>query len=460
MSHRKRRPLQHGKPPSTPAAIEQAKSAGLRSIKAWLAAVLLLTAAAAAVWFWQRPIGPKPPSLDLTKVDPTVARAIQRQLDEVGRRPRAGSAWGQLGMVLRAYDYKAEARRCLAEAERLNAEDPRWPYFHGLLQLIDTPAEALVKLRRTVQLCGNEPEAPRFRLARLLAEQGRWDEATPELEQLLSAKPDFAPARLLRAHGAQARSRIAEAIELARRCINDPRTGRSSWALLATLYRQQGDTAAATEAARKSASLPVDEGFSDPFEAEATLLRGDPRALSEHAHALLASGRLNEAARLSDRLVQEHPTYAETWLVLGRLELLRKDFPAAEQSLRRHLGLSRQSTQGLFQLGLALLNQNRFADAADTFLKATELKADFGPAFFNRGLALVRAGLRREAIPAFRESIRHNPEHIDSYLLLADLHLALGEKVEALKLLEQAQTIDPLHPGLRQLHERAGRSNR
>ncbi|MBI4327774.1 MAG: tetratricopeptide repeat protein, partial [Chloroflexi bacterium] len=119
-----------------------------------------------------------------------------------------------------------------------------------------------------------------------------------------------------------------------------------------------------------------------------------------------------------------------------------------------------QSTQGLFQLGLALLNQNRFAEAADTFLKATELKADFGPAFFNRGLALMRAGLRREAIPAFRQAIRHNPERIDSYLLLADLHLALGENEAASSLLEQARSIDPLHPGLRQLRDRADGSKR
>jgi len=424
-----------------------------------IAGVLVLLVLGTGAFWWLGPrAGRAPlPSLDLRSVDAKVAATLTRHLDAVKSTPRSGAAWGRLGALLWAYDFRPQAGQCLDQAERLDPANPRWPYYHGLALLISSPGEAAPQFRRAARLCGNDPEAPRFRLARILAEQGRWDEARSELDQLLKAKPDFAPARLLSARAAQARGEVARAIELARGCTTDPRSARSAWALLAILYRQQGDPAGATNAVQRAAAMAPDEGFGDPFEAEATLLRGDPRALSEQAHPLLAAGHVKEAAGLIDRLLRDHATYPDTWLLAGRLQLLRKDYSAAEKALRHYLELSPQSAQGLFQLGLVMLAQNRFPEAADIFGRTTQLKPDFGPAYFNRGFALARAGQRREAMAAFRESLRHNPEHLESYLLLADLHLQVGEQAAARELLNQADAVDPKHPRLKALKDRVAR---
>lgn len=442
---------------SPPEAI--ARSPRARWGTRWLAVgtVAILALIAAVFWINRGPGSVPVPPVNLVGVDPSVAATIQKQVGQVDREPRSATAWGHLGIVLREYGYKSEARICLDQAERLEPSNPRWPYAHALLLLVHTPEEAAVKLRRVVALCGNEPEAPRFRLARILGEQGRWPEAEVELAALLEARPDFAPARLLTALGARAAGNLARATTLANGCTEDARTRRAAWALLATLHRQQGDEANAEKAARRSAALPGDDGFGDPFEAEAILLRGDPRALTEHAHPLLATGRLNEAARLIERLEKEHPDYPETWLLVGRLELLRKDPSAAEKSFRRHLELAPRSAQGWFQLGLALLNQNRFVESAEASRRATEIKADFGPAFFNRGVALARAGRPKEAVTAFEETIRHHPEHFESYVLLADLHLQSGQRAEALKLLDQAGVLNPSDRRLAPLRQRATR---
>lgn len=421
----------------------------------WARVGLGLLAAVALVLFW---VGRAPgvvsaPLPDLSQVDASVAATVRKFHEAVRSDPRSAAAWGHLGIVLREYGFKPEARQCLDQAERLEPTNPRWPYAHAILLLVHTPLEAAVKLRRAVELCGNDPEAPRYRLAKILAEAGRWSEAEVELEALRKGRPDFAPARLLSALGARAAGNFPEAIALARTCTEDPRTSHAAWALLATLYRQQGDAAAAENAIRRAGALPKDEGFGDPFEAEAILLRGDPRALTEHAHPLLAAGRLAEAARLIDRLVSEHAGYAETWLLVGRLRLLRKDLPAAEQALRRHLEMDPRSVQGWFQLGMSLLQQNRLLEAADGFLKATEIKPDHGPAYFNRGVALARAGQIPAAAEALRATLRHNPEHAETYVLLADLELQLGHKEQALELIERAQTLTPADrrlPGLRQ----------
>jgi tetratricopeptide (TPR) repeat protein len=451
--------MTRGKPPPHPARKPVPPPAPKGHALRWVAgAVLVVGLLALSLWLSRgRSALLKPPVLDLSKASPEAAATIRKHLQAVTLHPQSGAAWGQLGMMLRIYTFPAQALECLAEAERLEPANPRWPYFQGLLLKVPAPEQALLKLRQTVRLCGNEPEAPRYLLASMLAEMGRWEEARVELQAMLQVKPDFIPAHLLLARRAQALGKLPEAIALARRCTEDWRTARGAWTLLANLDTRQGDAAAAAEATRKAAFVPADGQVADPYEAEAALLRGDPLQIGYQTHAQLAAGKLTEAAPAIERLVREHPNYPQTWLLLGRYQLLRNEFTLAEPSLRHYLQLDPQSSQGLFQLGSVLLSQNRFLEAADVFDQATRLKPDYGPAYFNRAYALARGGRPREALAPFREAIRHNPEHVESYLLLADLLLQLGDKAEAAKLLATAAALKPEDPRLDRLRQRMGR---
>jgi tetratricopeptide (TPR) repeat protein len=390
------------------------------------------------------------PPINTSHLDPAAQRTVQERVNDIKAHPNSAKAWGELGIVLRAFDFPPEARHCFERAARLDPQNPRWPYFESLSLTSENPAEAIARLRRTVQLCANEPEMPRFRLAKLLAEQGRWPEAETELQHLLAAKPDFAPATLLLARHAQIQGSNSQAMALASRCTGDPRTARSAWSLLAVIGERTGDASAAGEAMLRARTAPEDAAVVDVFEAEAALWRDNPREIAIRTHGLLAAMRLDEAAAAINQLVTKHPQFAESWLLLGRLQILRKD-PAAEQTLRRFLQMEPRSTQGLFQLGTALLGQNRFAEAANVFREATEIQPDFGPAHFNRGYALARTGQLREAVPSFRQAIRDNPEHIESYLLLADLHRQLRETNQALAVLTNGLALNPSDPRLLQL---------
>jgi tetratricopeptide (TPR) repeat protein len=374
---------------------------------------------------------------------------IQDKLDALRVAPNSGAAWGVLGSVLRSFDFRTEAAVCLENAEQLSPRDPRWPYLHGLLLAPSSTAEAIPRLRRAVELCGNSPEAPRLRLARTLARR--------HLEELLRARPDFTPARLTLAQAAVARDDLNEALNQARHCTEDRRTARSAWSLISILHQRRGETNAALTASQRANSLPEDALVSDPFEMEARASRSDARELSDRAQRLLESNRLAEASPVITQLVREHPQFAEGWLLKGRWQLLSKNARAAEPSLRRHLELDPQSVNGTFQLGMALLAQQRFEEATAVFRAAIQLKPDSAPAFYNLGFALARSGRTREAVAPFRESIRHNPERIDSYILLADLYLQLGEKAEAEALLRQAEAINPKDARLATLRDKLGR---
>jgi tetratricopeptide (TPR) repeat protein len=429
----------------------------LSTVSFILAALALVLAGGFLVWRKSRAPAAALPTVAIDKLDPVSARLLERHLDAVRATPRSGAAWGKLGAVLRSFELRDEARRCLEIAEQLDPKEPRWHYYHALLLETESPLDAIAALRRAVQLCGNDPDAPRLRLAKLLAESGRGEDARHELEELLRAKPDQAAARLALAHIARARGDLQAAAALAQQCTEDRRTARAAWSLLALLRQRLGDAEAARQASNQAELLPPDAPAPDPFENEVATSRADPRDLSDRAQKLLTSRRLADATPLIQKLVRDHADFSEGWLLQGRLQLLQKDLVAAEQSIRHYLQMEPQSVNGLFQLGLVQLASDRVVEAAETFERATTLKPDFGPAFFNLGLALSRAGRKREAMQPFREAIRHNPERIDSYLLLADLCLQFGEHSEAAELARRAASLDPQDRRLPALNERIAR---
>lgn len=423
-----------------------------------LLAATTLALAAGGVWLTSRraDLHPVPPVVT-TSLDASAARLIEQRFDDVRKTPRSGAAWGRLGAALRSFEFRDEARRCLENAEKLEPGEPRWPHLLGLLLASHSPTESVEAFRRAVARCGNEPPASRLRLARLLAESGQWQQARNEFTELTRAKPEYAPALLGFAQCAQVLGDPREALTLANRCTSDRSTARAAWSLIAALQQRLGDTNAARLAGERAAALPVDAPVADAFESELNPVRSDPRDLSDRAQRLLQAGRTDEAAPLVQQLAREHPQFAESWLLLGRWQLLGRNAVAAEASTRRHLELDSQSVNGVFQLGSALLAQNRFEEAAGVFRQATQLKADFGPAFYNLGFALARSGRTRDAIAPFREAIRHNPERVDSYVLLADLHVQLGELAEAAAVARQAEAVAPNDRRLPALWQKIGR---
>lgn len=423
-----------------------------------LVAATAIALVAGGIWWTSRPADlHSVPQVATTSLDASAARWIEQRFDEVRGNPRSGAAWGRLGAALRSLEFRDEARRCFENAEGLEPGEPRWPHLLGLLLANHSPADAMDAWRRAVALCGNEPPASRLRLARLLAESGQWPRARKEFTELTRAKPEYAPAWLGLALCAQVLGNPQEALALANRCTSDRSTSRAAWSLVAALQQRLGDTNAARLAGQRAAASPLDAPVVDAFESELNPVRSDRRDLSDRAQRFLQAGRVEEAAPLVQQLAREHPQFAESWLLLGRWQLLGRNAVAAEASTRRHLEFEPQSVNGVFQLGSALLAQNRFEEAAAVFRQATQLRSDFGPAFYNLGFALAKSGRTRDAIAPFREAIRHAPERVDSYVLLADLHVQLGELSHAEAVARQAEALAPDDRRLPALWRKIGR---
>src|SRR4051812_4906342 len=214
----------------------------------------------------------KTASADIPKISVANLPANRKAIIEKARHEleseESADTWGQYGRVLRAFDFNTQALQCFKTAHSLDPKNPRWPYFISRILRADDPAESLRWLKQTVELTGNKPEAPRYYLAKTLAETGRIDEAEANAKNLLQADADFVPARLLLAQTALSRGDTNAAATNVVLCLEDPRTARSAWALLATLQQRQNDMAAAQEASRRSTAATADLPIADQFEAE------------------------------------------------------------------------------------------------------------------------------------------------------------------------------------------------
>src|SRR5262249_8153147 len=156
--------------------------------------------------------------------------------------PRSAAAWGEYGIVLRAYRQHPEADRCFQVAADLDPADGRWPYLMGT-HLADADAAAAVDwLQRAVGGAGPGagPGTGRARLAEPLIAAGRSADA------LAALGPDPAASgariRLAAARAAAATGDDRAAAEFLGDLADYPPAARQALLLRAEICRRQGRT--------------------------------------------------------------------------------------------------------------------------------------------------------------------------------------------------------------------------
>lgn len=395
------------------------------------------------------PIAPPTPALD--GLDPAIAEVLTRQQARVRAEPRSAPAWGALGQAFLVYDFKPEAAACFAQAERLDRSEPRWAYFHGLSMFPDHVDLGLDRLARAVHLVGDTLDAPRLRLAQILAERGFVDLAEPHYRHLLQSDPNHAPARLGLARIALVRGQPEECLSLLAPCLSHPATARGAHLLSVTAHRRLGHENEADAAARRAATLPHDTPFQDPFIDEASQWRTGRKAWLDHAQQWIRQGRLADAEPLLIRTVTEYPDFADAWTVLGGLHLRRNRPAEAEAALREAIRLEPASVEAQVQRGVALIRLARFEEAIPPISLALQLQPTLAEAHFNLGFCQAQLGRTDDAMASFRHAIRAKPDLTEAYLGLASLLAGADRIAEARTHAEQALELNPSDPRAREL---------
>ncbi len=405
-------------------------------------------------WAWRRANPTRPPDVDLSRAQRPVVEAVEAARREVERAPRSASAWGLLGMVLCANDFAEEGRVCLAEAERLDPKDPRWPYLQVPYAGNVGADRAVPLLRRAAERCGDEP-TPRLRLGEVLLEQGRPREAEELFRAVLSVQPANARAHLGLGRAARDQGDLKTSRRHLLRSAQLAPGVRPTHALLAEVYHLLGEADAADDERRRLAGLSGDLPWVDPYYEQALRLGFGVPARLELAEAFWRQGRQQDAVTVLRETVAAHPDSAEARVALVMYLVQTDDAAGAEAPAREAVRLAPESAGAHFALGTALLQQGKRAAAC--FRRATELQPRFAAAYYNLGLSLQKERDRSGAFQAFREAVRYKPDYAAAHLSLGLLLADAGQYADAVRHLEQAAELAPDDEDARRALEQARR---
>jgi tetratricopeptide (TPR) repeat protein len=430
---------------------------------------------AVAAWWWSRTEQvyiPLPNGIS----DPDLVAVLGKAQALVQSRPRSAAVWANLGLILQANGYGAEADRFFAEAQRLDPGDGRWPYFRALAVVgVDSDTE-LSFLRQAA--AGRLPEkahesAVYLRLAEALLERQELAEA----EALFQKEWQKIPGDPRSAFGlgliAQARGQGEAAEKYLAAARKGPTASKLATAQLAALARGRGESETAARLEQEFASLPDESPpWPDPLVFELLRRRVGASALAQTLLRLEAQHRFKDAADLYTQQLKQHPT-AQNYVGAGLnavlsgqtehgLKLLREGISIDPDRSESHFALA----QALYQAGMSERERApespnakaRLLESAMAARHATELRPDNASAFLLWGQALMYRGEWDAAVSPLRQGVAIRPEMFDLQLALGEALLNSGKHQDAEIHFNNARILNPTDArpelGLRRIQEK------
>lgn len=420
----------------------------------WVSLLVVAVAAAAVAyvaWPSRTPEIPRPGPNAFTEREVTmdVAGACRNVEDH----PRSADAWGQYGIVLRAYRQHAEADQCFRVAADLDPSDGRWPYLIGVHLADADPTAAAGWLERGAR--GNVPDVAReavlARLAETLIAAGRPADALAALGPDPSASGPRI--RLAAARAAAATGDDRSAAEFLGDLADHPAAARQALLLRSEICRRQGRTSYADYLAAKAGDTPEADW-------------PDPLADRVRARDMSRGGRLDEAARLmragqpaeAERLLRTltagpAATDARAFVGLAEARQAQGDGKGALEILAGAVRIDPKNLAANYQLGLLHFNKGEylwvrgraddaraeFREAVSWLDKSLEINPDFGKGLLLKGAALQRfLGKPADGLALLRRFVQLRPEVGEGHLLLGQALADGGQKDAAANELRRA----------------------
>jgi len=209
---------------------------------------------------------------------------------------------------------------------------------------------------------------------------------------VVAARPDMAAGRELLAFVLQQSEHVPEAIENLRAAI---KTGQETSSMRVQLGLLLTESGKADEAVQVLAPLATSN---------------DPDALNAYGVALADQGKLDDATKQFERVLQSDANNAPALQNLGIVALRRDDVNGAMLFLTRALTLNPRLPLALNTLGVVYARQGDFAHAVESWNRAVDIDPRQYDALFNIGLVEGRAGHRAEARAALSRFVATAPK--------------------------------------------------
>jgi tetratricopeptide (TPR) repeat protein len=148
--------------------------------------------------------------------------------------------------------------------------------------------------------------------------------------------------------------------------------------------------------------------------------------------------------------VTEASEFGRNYLSYGSVFFQRGYYEQAGAAFDRVLHDNPDSAEALYGLGSVYLNQQKTAEARESFERATKLHASYpdtlANAWNNLGLLSAREGRTEEAIGYFDQALRLSPDHVVALENLGSAYRQLKHWDDARKAFERALAVSPNDP--------------
>lgn len=384
----------------------------------------------------------------------TLDLAVREQFDELwqrlhetpmeaGRRAELAAAWGALGQWYHVYKYDLSAVGCYENARLLDPEEPRWPYYLGLLAQNQSDLDAAAELFSLAAALAPDEMAPRVCVADLALLQQDVENAEALYSEILAASPGdpgalygISQVQLLQGNYTAALELLEELAE------RQPDAVQVRYAL-AMAWRQLGNE----ERSAEQLTLVPDDNFQqiplmldDPWEQELRRCNRGGRYYCRQGVAASRRGDPLLAADLFGRAVRANPVNPENRLNYGISLREIGHWQAAAEQLEEALRLSVEGSEVRAkihtQLGLLRIDRGRPQAAISHLEAALAIDSRSVPAHLALGRLHHFHGHLEEALShyaAVREIDRAYPENRfwhDALLIVLDRQTSALQALE------------------------------
>jgi tetratricopeptide (TPR) repeat protein len=305
----------------------------------------------------------------------------------------------------------------------------------------------------------NDPKALEL-MARLRLKQGRFDEAFALYRRVLSLDPQYTTAKVNYATGLLLTGQSDSAIQLLKEI--DPSGIKD---LITRLDLAQAHVLAGNCQAALSvmAKLPAAVLNTDALamRAKCYLQLGDtgnlnaliplakravtlsPNAVMRFAAVMIDAGQAKTAEEVLTAVSRSMPTNSTALTLLGKAEILEKNFTLARQHLERAAKLEKDSTEVAYLLAELEMEQGHAAAAVTLLKRASQLAPDSPDILAHLAMAAIKANQPNDAAEAAEKLLTLRPDDPDSLYILGAALLQSGDLQKAQTDLERFTALRP-----------------
>jgi len=416
--------------------------------RALLLVCVSVAVVAAGAWWWQagrtmaRVAAFLPAMPGLASAPPALRERIMAADARARSCPSAGRGLRELGRLYHANGFLDEAERCYRGLQQLDPREPRWLHLQATILAGYGDTEPALALWRKVEELAPDYVPARLRRADCLFKSNQREQAAAAYEEVLKLDRDNPYAQLGLARldleagrWDQARPRLEQVVSKTNYTLG--------YDLIVSLYERMGLTqrAAAIRSMAKASGA-----YRDPADPWLDSLIDDclePYRLSLTAGIVAHNGDMATALQLLERAVGVAPDDVSVHFQLGTLLAQQGKLDAAREELERCTALAPDFADAWAHLSGLLARQGRATDASRILAEGLK-NCPQSPGLH---LMLARnhqqAGRLGEAIAEFQESIRLRPNEADAYLELGQLYIRADRTAEGLEQIRRALAAEP-----------------